>query len=71
MEMETKTIKCQGQCAACYSENIEYDSFQYEGDYGFYPYECKECGSEGREFFDLVYDVTTTRICVNKHTDIL
>ena len=69
--METKTIKCQGQCAACYSENIEYDSFQYEGDYGYYPYECQECGSEGREFFDLVYDVTTTRICVNKHTDVL
>ena len=69
--METKTIKCQGQCAACYSENIEYDSFQYEGDYGYYPYECQECGSEGREFFDLVYDVTTTRISVNKHTDIL
>ena len=69
--METKTIKCQGQCAACYSENIEYDSFQYEGDYGYYPYECQECGGEGREFFDLVYDVTTTRISVNKHTDIL
>ena len=48
--METKTIKCQGQCAACMSENIEYDSFQYEGDYGYYPYECQECGSEGREF---------------------
>jgi len=44
------------------SENIEYDSFQYEGDYGYYPYECQECGKAGKEYYNLVYDVTTARV---------
>ena len=65
--MITKTIKCQGQCVACLSENIEYDSFEYEGDYGYYPYECNECGNEGREYFELVYDVSSTRIKNNNY----
>jgi len=56
-----KESKAQGQCVACNSEHIEYDSFQYEGDYGYYPYECQECGNEGKEYYNLVYDLSTTR----------
>jgi hypothetical protein len=63
--MKTKTIRCQGQCVSCSSENINYDTFQYEGDYGYYPYDCQECGNEGREYFNLIYDVSTTRIKLN------
>ena len=60
--MESREIKCQGQCVACMSENIEYDSFQYEGDYGYYPYECQKCGKDGKEYYNLVYDLSTARV---------
>mgnify|MGYP001184466069 FL=1 len=63
--MKTKTIRCQGQCVSCLSENINYDTFQYEGDYGYYPYECQECGNEGREYYNIIYDVSSTRIKLN------
>ena len=53
--MESREIKCQGQCVACMSENIE-------GDYGYYPYECQECGKDGKEYYNLVYDLSTARV---------
>ena len=60
--MRTKTTKCKGKCVNCLSDNINYDSFQYEGDYGYYPYKCDDCGNEGEEYFNLVYDVSTTEV---------
>jgi hypothetical protein len=34
----------------------------FEGDYGYYPYECNDCGNKGKEYYSFVYDITSTRI---------
>ncbi|RLI48204.1 hypothetical protein DRO61_06765, partial [Candidatus Bathyarchaeota archaeon] len=54
--------KSQGECPVCKSHDINYDTFVYEGDYLYYPIECNECGNIGKEYYTLVYDMTSTRI---------
>ena len=43
------------------SENIEYDSFQYEGIMATTLTNAKSVGG-GKEYYNLVYDVTTARV---------
>ena len=54
--------KSKGQCPVCKSYDINYDTFVYEGDYGYYPYDCNDCGNKGKEYYSIVYDITSTRI---------
>ena len=62
INMENYRTKSQGQCPVCKSLDINYDTFVYRGDYGYYPYDCNDCGNKGREYYSLVYDITSTRI---------
>ena len=47
----------QGRCGNCNSENIDYGSSQYEGDYIWFKYECSDCGSQGKEYYNLKFDL--------------
>ncbi|MCP4975387.1 MAG: hypothetical protein GY931_04435 [Maribacter sp.] len=51
-----------GTCVKCESDNIDYDTFEYNGDYGYYPTTCNDCGQEGKEYYNIVYDFSTARI---------
>jgi len=52
-----KESKNEGTCVNCKSDNILYDSFEYNGDYGYFPTTCNDCGQEGREYYNIVFDV--------------
>ena len=54
--------KSKGQCPVCKSRRSSADIFVYEGDYGYYPYDCNDCGNTGKEYYTIVYDITSTRI---------
>ncbi len=47
---------CQGRCAKCGSENIEYGSMKVDGEELWYKYECEGCGDSGNEYYTLQYD---------------
>ena len=47
---------CQGRCAKCGSENIEYGSMKVDGEELWYKYECEDCGDCGNEYYTLKYD---------------
>jgi hypothetical protein len=63
--METIEKNCVGQCVKCSSENINYGVLVYEGEYVYYPYECEDCNNKGNEYYNLIYDLSTTRIKTN------
>lgn len=42
-----------GECPKCKSENLDYQGFEMQDDGGYYPYTCKECEFEGREYYNL------------------
>lgn len=54
--------ECQGNCPNCNSTNLEYKSFNNEGEYGYYPFYCEDCNSDGKEYYNLIYDVSFTRV---------
>ena len=58
----TKKTESEGNCGNCSSDNINYYAFQHEGEYGYYPYKCHDCGSEGKEYYNFVYDISETTI---------
>jgi len=64
--METIEKSCAGQCVKCMSENIIYDTFEHEGEYGYYKYTCQDCSNEGKEYYNLIYDLSTTRIKIKQ-----
>ena len=46
---------CQGDCANCGSNNIEYGEMILDGECVWYEYECKDCGDSGDEHYVLEY----------------
>lgn len=60
--MNEYITKSQGECPVCKSHDINYDTFVYHGDYLYYPYDCNDCGNTGKEYYTIVYDITSTRI---------
>ena len=53
-----KELKKVGHCANCGSENIEYGSSELDGEQMYYEFKCEDCGEDGKEWFNLVYDTT-------------
>lgn len=53
--MKTNT---QGNCAKCNGKNIEYGNTTFDGDSMGYIYKCNDCQSNGKEWYNLVYDET-------------
>ena len=47
---------CQGRCAKCGSDELEYGSMKVDGQECWYEYECEDCGDTGNEFYSLQYD---------------
>ena len=56
--MEVSEKQCKGNCVKCNSESIDYKAMTPEDEYVFYPYECLDCGYEGKEYYTLVYDAS-------------
>jgi hypothetical protein len=58
----------QGRCGNCNSENIEYGASIYEGDYIWFKYDCDDCGSKGKEYYNLKFDMNEiTEVSDFKH----
>lgn len=60
---EILNVNCIGKCPKCGNELLNYGSLEIsDGDFVFYPFECPECGFEGRENYELNYIDTTNNI---------
>lgn len=55
------TKECIGRCPKCNSDNLEYGNTELDGTSMGYEFECRDCGCEGIEWYDLVYAITTTK----------
>tara|TARA_R100001244_G_scaffold60743_2_gene51014 strand:+ start:712 stop:894 length:183 start_codon:yes stop_codon:yes gene_type:complete len=60
--MKTIEKSCEGKCVRCLSTNLEYKAIELQGDYIYYPYECLECDSEGKEYYYMSYTNSETSI---------
>lgn len=49
-EYEEKEVDGVGCCPFCGSENLEYGEVEFECDSLYYPFKCRDCGAEGREW---------------------
>ena len=57
--MKTKeTNYGQGQCVKCGSTNLEYGGMDVDGEIVWYDYECIDCEDDGREIYELKYNLT-------------
>ena len=60
--METNNLmrivekECQGRCAYCDSDELEYGGMKVDGEECWYQYECRDCGDTGDEYYTLKYD---------------
>ena len=45
-----------GQCLHCKSDDIDYSSLLIQDDFCCYPWNCNKCGSEGMEYYDLMFN---------------
>lgn len=48
-----------GNCGKCNSEHIEYGTTRLEGESLGYEYHCDTCNTNGIEWYNLTYDITT------------
>ena len=53
--MTSITHYCQGQCAKCGSDNLDYQAQELQDNSCYYPYVCQECGHVGKEWYSLSY----------------
>ena len=56
--MSEKSKFGRGQCPKCGSINLEYGNTELEGESLGYEFECRDCGTEGTEWYDLEYSET-------------
>jgi hypothetical protein len=50
-----------GQCPICGEFNLEYGCFEMDNDsMGYYPWECNDCHTKGKEWYSLEYIEQTT-----------
>jgi len=47
---------CQGRCAKCGGDELEYGGRKVDGQELWYEYECEDCGDTGNEYYTLKYD---------------
>lgn len=57
--MESKN--CLGHCPKCGSDNLEYGNTELSGESIAYEFECRECGCEGEEWYNLTYAETIVK----------
>jgi len=50
-----------GKCANCGSENIDYHAAEPVEDLMCYPYHCNDCNTDGNEWYNMQYSMTTTQ----------
>lgn len=50
MKTKMKSNK-QGHCPHCDSNNLEYGALEFEREMFYFPFECKECGQIGEEWY--------------------
>ena len=43
----------QGRCPKCNSDDLKYDSLEIVDDSLYYPYTCRQCEFDGREWYNL------------------
>lgn len=52
-------IESKGECPECGSNNIKYGTLEWREDQFYYPFECEECGTTGKEWYVSKYAETT------------
>jgi hypothetical protein len=55
-----KLIQEQGKCPRCGSDDLDYGCQKIMGESLGYDFSCNNCGTEGVEWYDLVYSETST-----------
>jgi hypothetical protein len=48
-------ISEQGRCPKCQKQNLDYGAQDLQDDSIIYPYECRDCGFLGKEWFELSF----------------
>lgn len=46
---------CEGLCPVCHSDNVDYESIELREGMAYFPYTCKNCGTEGEEWYNLQF----------------
>lgn len=44
-----------GVCPNCKEKSLNYGSIELEGESTYFPYQCKECGLEGEEWYSMEF----------------
>ena len=52
------SIKEGGVCPYCKDNDVEYGSFEIDGEEAYYEMVCNNCGKESKEWYILKYDET-------------
>ncbi len=48
-----------GNCGCCGSDQLSYGALEIgDGNMVYYPFECEECGAQGKEWYELSYNCT-------------
>lgn len=56
-EKEFEAHECEeGTCPNCKNEELEYDSCYPEGNQMIYPFTCRKCGCQGKEFYAMNFN---------------
>lgn len=45
----------QGSCPCCQSDNLAYSAVEHSEDNLYYPWECQDCGSNGKEWYSVEF----------------
>jgi len=49
---ESKREADQGECAECFSNNLDYGVVEVQDSCIYYPYRCRDCGHGGEEWYE-------------------
>ena len=66
-----KQINRQGMCPVCGKMNLDYDTLEIDGVSAGYPWACKDCGTQGTEWYNLIYveQIINYNAILNKNYD--
>lgn len=51
-----KKDNCEGYCPLCHSDNVDYESIELRDGMAYFPYTCKNCGTQGEEWYNLQFE---------------
>lgn len=51
-----KKDNCEGYCPVCHSDNVDYESIELQEGMAYFPYTCKNCGTQGEEWYNLQFE---------------